>query len=78
MKKKTKMNSITKLTMSEKTINPVYNPLKNKMKRNSEIFLSRYKKISPQTIYVILSKNKNLRLDIENRMLADYLSKKFN
>ena len=76
--KKPKMNSITKLTMSKKSINPVYNPLTNKMKRNSEIFLSRYKKISPQTIYVILSKNKNLRLDIENRMLADYLSKKFN
>ena len=82
MEKKSKMNSKTKLKIVEKNNNQVYNPLKKKIKENSrinlEMILSRYKKITPQIVLAILSKNKKLRLDIENRMVADYLSKKFN
>ena len=70
------------LTIVEKTIYPVYNPLTNKIKRNSianlELAITSYKKMTTQKVLAILSKNKNLRMDIENRMVADYLSKKFN
>lgn len=81
MEKKTKMSSYRNLTIVEKKIYPVYNPLTNKIKRNSvaniEILLSNYKIITPQNVLAILTKNKKLRMDIENRMVADYLSKKF-
>ena len=82
MERKSKTKSNRNLTIVEKTIYPVYNPLINKIKRNSitnlEIFLSGYQKISSQKVLAIISKNKKLRMDIENRMVADYLSKKFN
>ena len=85
MERKRKTNSNKHLTRVEKTIYPVYNPLVNKVKRNSlanlELFLSDYdktNKITSQKVLTILSKNKKVRMDIENRMVADYLSKKFN
>ena len=82
MERKSKTKSNRNLTIVEKTIYPIYNPLTNKIKRNSianlEIFLSGYQKISSQKVLAIISKNKKLRMDIENRMVADYLSNKFN
>ena len=76
------MRSNRNLTVVEKKMYPIYNPLINKIKRNSianiESFLSNYKVISPQNVIEILSKNKNLRMDMENRKVADYLSNKFN
>ena len=82
MERKSKTKSNRNLTIVEKTIYPIYNPLTNKIKRNSianlDIFLSGYQKISSQKVLAIISKNKKLRMDIENRMVADYLSNKFN
>ena len=76
------MRSNRNLTVVEKKMYPIYNPLINKIKRNSianiESFLSNYKVISPQNVIEILSKNKILRMDMENRKVADYLSNKFN
>ena len=76
------MRSNRNLTVVEKKMYPIYNPLINKIKRNSianiESFLSNYKVISPQKVIEILSKNKILRMDMENRKVADYLSNKFN
>lgn len=76
------MRSNRNLTVVEKKMYPIYNPLISKIKRNSianiESFLSNYKVISPQNVIEILSKNKNLRMDMENRKVADYLSNKFN
>ena len=76
------MRSNRGLTVVEKKMYPIYNPLINKIKRNSianiESFLSNYKVISPQKVIEILSKNKILRMDMENRKVADYLSNKFN
>ena len=81
MEKKSKINSNKNLPTVERKIDPIYNPLMNKVKRNSianlEIFLSGYKIISAQNVIAILSKNKKLRMDIENRWVADYLSKKY-
>ena len=81
MERKSKTRSNKNLTIVEKNIYPVYNPLVNKIKRNSitnlEFFLSSYKKITSQNVLTILSKNKKIRMDIENRMVADYLSKKY-
>ena len=81
MEKKSKINSNKNLPTVERKIDPIYNPLMNKVKRNSianlEIFLSGYKIISEQNVIAILSKNKKLRMDIENRWVADYLSKKY-
>ena len=82
MERCSKMRSNRNLTVVEKKMYPIYNPLINKIKRNSianiESFLSNYKVISPQKVIEILSKNKNLRMDMENRKVADYLSNKFN
>ena len=82
MERCSKMRSNRNLTVVEKKMYPIYNPLINKIKRNSianiESFLSNYKVISPQNVIEILSKNKNLRMDMENRKVADYLSNKFN
>ena len=76
------MRSNRNLTVVEKKMYPIYNPLISKIKRNSianiESFLSNYKVISPQKVIEILSKNKILRMDMENRKVADYLSNKFN
>ena len=76
------MRSNRNLTVVEKKMYPIYNPLISKIKRNSianiESFLSNYKVISPQNVIEILSKNKILRMDMENRKVADYLSNKFN
>ena len=76
------MRSNRNLTVVEKKMYPIYNHLISKIKRNSianiESFLSNYKVISPQNVIEILSKNKNLRMDMENRKVADYLSNKFN
>ena len=82
MERSSKMRSNRNLTVVEKKMYPIYNPLISKIKRNSianiESFLSNYKVISPQNVIEILSKNKNLRMDMENRKVADYLSNKFN
>ena len=82
MERCSKMRSNRNLTVVEKKMYPIYNPLINKIKRNSianiESFLSNYKVISPQKVIEILSKNKILRMDMENRKVADYLSNKFN
>ena len=82
MERSSKMRSNRNLTVVEKKMYPIYNPLINKIKRNSianiESFLSNYKVISPQKVIEILSKNKILRMDMENRKVADYLSNKFN
>ena len=82
MERCSKMRSNRNLTVVEKKMYPIYNPLINKIKRNSianiKSFLSNYKVISPQNVIEILSKNKNLRMDMENRKVADYLSNKFN
>ena len=82
MERSSKMRSNRNLTVVEKKMYPIYNPLINKIKRNSianiESFLSNYKVISPQNVIEILSKNKILRMDMENRKVADYLSNKFN
>ena len=82
MERCSKMRSNRNLTVVEKKMYPIYNPLISKIKRNSianiESFLSNYKVISPQNVIEILSKNKNLRMDMENRKVADYLSNKFN
>ena len=82
MERSSKMRSNRGLTVVEKKMYPIYNPLINKIKRNSianiESFLSNYKVISPQKVIEILSKNKILRMDMENRKVADYLSNKFN
>ena len=82
MERCSKMRSNRNLTVVEKKMYPIYNPLINKIKRNSianiESFLSNYKVISPQNVIEILSKNKILRMDMENRKVADYLSNKFN
>ena len=82
MERCSKMRSNRNLTVVEKKMYPIYNPLINKVKRNSianiESFLSNYKVISPQNVIEILSKNKILRMDMENRKVADYLSNKFN
>ena len=82
MERSSKMRSNRNLTIVEKKMYPIYNPLISKIKRNSianiESFLSNYKVISPQNVIEILSKNKNLRMDMENRKVADYLSNKFN
>ena len=76
------MRSNRNLKKKKKKMYPIYNPLINKIKRNSianiESFLSNYKVISPQKVIEILSKNKILRMDMENRKVADYLSNKFN
>ena len=81
MEKKSKISSNKNLPTVERQIDPIYNPLMNRVKRNSianlEIFLSGYKMISAQNVIAILSKNKKLRMDIENRTVADYLSKKY-
>ena len=82
MERCSKMRSNRNLTVVEKKMYPIYNPLINKIKRNSianiKSFLSNYKVISPQNVIEILSKNKILRMDMENRKVADYLSNKFN
>ena len=82
MERSSKMRSNRGLTVVEKKMYPIYNPLINKVKRNSianiESFLSNYKVISPQNVIEILSKNKILRMDMENRKVSDYLSNKFN
>ena len=82
MERSSKKRSNRNLTVVEKKMYPIYNPLINKIKRNSianiESFLSNYKVISPQKVIEILSKNKILRMDMENRKVADYLSNKFN
>ena len=82
MERSSKMRSNRGLTVVEKKMYPIYNPLINRIKRNSianiESFLSNYKVISPQNVIEILSKNKILRMDMENRKVADYLSNKFN
>ena len=82
MERSSKMRSNRNLTVVEKKMYPIYNPLISKIKRNSianiESFLSNYKVISPQNVIEILSKNKILRMDMENRKVADYLSNKFN
>ena len=81
MERSQKIRSKKNLTLRDKKINPIYNPLINKAKRNSvaniEIFFSNYKIITPQNVIAILSKNKNLRMDMENRMVADFLTRKF-
>ena len=81
MEKKPKTSSNKNLPTVERKIDPIYNPLINKVKRNSianiEIFLSGYKMMSSQNVIAILSKNRKLRMDIENRMVADYLFKRF-
>ena len=87
MEKKAKTRSNTNLTVVDKKIYPVYNPLTNKIKRNSianiDLLFSGYKSnkniktIAPQNVIGILAKSKKLRLDIENRMVADYLSVKY-
>ena len=82
MERSSKMRSNRNLTVVEKKMYPIYNPLINRIKRNSianiESFLSNYKVISPQKVIEILSKNKILRMDMEKRKVADYLSNKFN
>ena len=87
MEKKAKTRSNINLTVVDKKIYPVYNPLTNKIKRNSianiDLLFSGYKSnkniktIAPQNVIGILAKSKKLRLDIENRMVADYLSVKY-
>ena len=81
MEKKPKTSSNKNLQTVERKIDPIYNPLINKVKRNSianiEMFLSGYKMMSSQNVIAILSKNRKLRMDIENRMVADYLFKRF-
>ena len=75
------MRSNRNLTVVEKKLYPIYNPLMNSIKRNSiatfDLFLSNYKMISPENILAILTKSKKLRMDVENRMVGEYLSKKF-
>ena len=68
--RKGKINSNTNLTIVDKKIYPVYNPLINKIKRNSIANLgpifTEYKTLSQQNVIAILSKNKKVRMDIEN------------
>ena len=81
MERNPKMRSNRNLTVVEKKLYPIYNPLMNSIKRNSiatfDLFLSNYKMISPENILAILTKSKKLRMDVENRMVGEYLSKKF-
>ena len=81
MERKGKTNSNTNLTIVDKKIYPVYNPLTNKIKRNSIANLgpifTEYKTLSQQNVIAILSKNKKVRMDIENRRVGEYLSRKF-
>jgi CRP-like cAMP-binding protein len=81
MERKGKINSNTNLTIVDKKIYPVYNPLTNKIKRNSIANLgpifTEYKTLSQQNVIAILSKNKKVRMDIENRRVGEYLSRKF-
>ena len=61
------------------------NTLENKARKTSLFFvpkfsrnLSRFKVISQEQLIKLLSKNKKNRIDIENRMIADYLTLRFS
>ena len=61
------------------------NTLENKARKTSLFFvpkfsrnLSRFKVISQEQLIKLLSKNKKNRIDIENRMIADYLTQRFS
>ena len=61
------------------------NTLENKARKNSLFFapkfsrsLSRFKLITQEQLIKLLSKNKKNRIDIENRMIADYLTQRFS
>ena len=47
------------------------------MIKNSNTKLSRYKIINTEDVIKILQKDVKYRLDVENRMVGDYLSKNF-
>ena len=40
--------------------------------------LSRFRNIAQEKVVKILSKDKKSRIDLENRMVADYLSKNYH
>ena len=61
------------------------NTLESKARKTSLFFvpkfsrrLSRFKVISHEQLIKLLSKNKKNRIDIENRMIADYLTQRFS
>ena len=53
------------------------NVIKKLMIKNSNTKLSRYKIINTEDVIKILQKDVKYRLDVENRMVGDYLSKNF-
>ena len=65
--------------------NNYLNTLENKARKTSLFFVpkfsrtfSRFKKISQEQLIKLLSKNRKNRIDIENRMIADYLTQRFS
>ena len=93
MNKKNKTNSNNNLTHIKINTYPVYPPLKAQIKnffelkpRKNSVFLlakfskhfSRFRNITQEQIIKILSKDKKARIDIENRMIADYLTDHFD
>ena len=92
MKKKIKRNSIENLNHIKINSYPIYPPLKfniktldSKPRKNSldhapkiAKHLSRFKNITQQQVLKILSKDKKLRIDMENRIVADYLTDHFS
>ena len=93
MEKKKKTNSNTNLAHIKILNYPVYPPLNFQIKslfepkprKNSVIqlakapkHLSRFKNITQDQVIKILSKNKKLRIDVENRIVADYLTDHFD
>jgi len=65
--------------------NNYLNTLENKARKTSLFFVpkfsrtfSRFKIISQEQLIKLLSKNRKNRIDIENRMIADYLTQRFS
>ena len=93
MENKIKNNSNNKNHKIKILSYPVYPPLKinlkntfeQKPRKNSVMVLakfaknlSRFRNIAQEKVVKILSKDKKSRIDLENRMVADYLSKNYN
>ena len=93
MEKKKKTNSNTNLLDIKLYDYPIYPKLNQNVKNIAEIksrknsvfqlskfskHLSRFKNITQAQVIQILSKNKKLRVDIENRIVADYLTDHFD
>ena len=91
-KKKTKNNSNKNIRQVKLMSFPLYTPLKidlkntfeNKGRKNSVFMmpkfaknLSRFKNITQEQVLKLLSKNKKSRIDVENRMIADYLTQHY-